>query len=236
MPNFTGNESANAAAMESAEHQSDFLDMSKLHCKFSRNDVEILERQAGYRGYLKVDKLLLKHRLVLGGWSEIMQREVLLKEEAVAILLFDPHRQEVVLVRQFRVGMLEEGQSPWLLELVAGMIEAGESPEDVAVRESSEEADCIPRHLTKICSYYNSPGTTNEKVHLFCGQVDASAAGGVFGLDSEHEDIEVVVISVAELHAAVESGLINNAMTIIASLWLHKHAESLSHSWLSASS
>lgn len=210
--------------------------MSKLQTKFSKDDVEVVEREPNYRGYLKVDKLLLKHRLVLGGWSDIMQREILLKEEAVAVLLFDPHRQEVVLVRQFRVGMLGEDQSPWLLELVAGMIEEDESPEGVAVRESQEEANCTPRHLTKICSYYNSPGTTNEKVHLFCGQVDASKAGGVFGLDSEHEDIEVVVVSVDELVEAVASGLINNAMTIIASFWLQKNAESLSGRWLSGSS
>lgn len=207
--------------------------MSKLSPKFSSDDVEICQRQAGYDGFLKVDKLLLKHKLVLGGWSEEMRREIQVKSGAIGILLLDPLTHEVVLVRQFRVGMIDEDQSPWLLELVAGMIEEGESAEDVAVRESQEEADCTPKNVVKICSYYNSPGTTNEKVHLFCGQVDASLAGGVFGLDTEHEDIEVVVLSVKELQQAVESGLINNAMTIIASFWLEKHLNAITSQWLS---
>lgn len=210
--------------------------MSAPEDKFTAADVEVIDRQSSYRGYLKVDKLLLKHRLVLGGWSEPIQREVLIKDAAVAVLLFDPVRQEVVLVRQFRVGVLDDPQSPWLLELVAGMVEEGESPEDVAFRESVEEADCSPRHLRKICSYYNSPGTTNEIIHVFCGQVDAAEAGGVFGLDSEHEDIEVVVMTIDELHDAVESGAINNAMTIIASFWLQKHAKSVTSQWLASGS
>lgn len=206
--------------------------MSKLHPQFSSRDVEICQRETGYQGFLKVDKLLLKHKLVLGGWSEEMRREIQVKSGAIGILLLDPSRQEVVLVRQFRVGMIDEEQSPWLLELVAGMIEEGELPQDVAVRESIEEADCTPQNVVKICSYYNSPGTTNEKVHLFCGQVDAGKAGGVFGLDAEHEDIEVVVLSIKELRQAVESGLINNAMTIIASFWLEKHLDTVTAQWL----
>lgn len=210
--------------------------MTKLHPKFSNKDVEICQREAGYDGFLKVDKLLLKHKLVLGGWSEEIRREIQVKSGAIGILLLDPKRAEVVLVRQFRVGMIDEEQSPWLLELVAGMIEEGESPQDVAIRESEEEADCIPQNIKKICSYYNSPGTTNEKVHLFCGQVDAGEAGGVFGLDTEHEDIEVVVLSVKDLHRAVESGLINNAMTIIASFWLEKHLDTIVSEWQAAAS
>ncbi|MFK7864692.1 MAG: NUDIX domain-containing protein [Pseudohongiellaceae bacterium] len=210
--------------------------MNNLKDKFSAQDVEIVERQSSYRGFLKIDKLLLKHKLVLGGWSKVMPREVLLKESAVAVLLFDPKRQEVVLVRQFRVGMLGEPQNPWLVELVAGMIEKGESPEDVARRESEEEADCSPKQLKEICNYYSSPGTTSERVYLFCGQVDSGDAGGVFGLDSEHEDIEVVVMPVLEFHQAVESGQINNAMTIIASYWLEKHGKSLSQEWLGGDS
>ena len=206
--------------------------MSKLKSKFSRHDVEVRQRQAGYDGFLKVDKLRLKHKLVLGGWSEEMRREIQVKSAAIGILLLDPLRLEVVLVRQFRVGMIDEDQTPWLLELVAGMIEEGESPEDVALRESEEEADCSPKNIIKISTYYGSPGTTNEKVHLFCGQVDASKAGGVFGLDTEHEDIEVVILSVAELYRAVESGLINNAMTIIASFWLEKHLDATVSVWL----
>lgn len=205
--------------------------MSKLNPKFTKTDVKIEKRTTCYSGFLRVDELLLSHRLIDGGWSDIIKRELQVKAGAIAILLFDPDRDEVVLVRQFRVGMLDEQASPWLLEVVAGMIEEGEQPEHVVIRETMEEADLKPDNITKICEYYNSPGTTDEKVYLYCGRVDSSQAGGVHGMDDEHEDIEVVVISFSELVAAVESGLINNAMTIIATLWLEKNKSNVLAQW-----
>ncbi|MFT4861970.1 MAG: ADP-ribose pyrophosphatase [Pseudohongiellaceae bacterium] len=205
--------------------------MAKLDPMFSSADVKVQQRSTSYDGFLRIDELLLSHRLIEGGWSEIIKRELQIKAGAVAILMFDPVREEVVLVRQFRVGMIDEQGSPWLLEIVAGMIEMGETPEDVAIRESIEEADLTPANILKICEYYSSPGTTNEKVYLYCGQVDSSNAGGVHGMIDEHEDIEVVVISFAELVDAVECGLINNAMTIIATQWLEKNMPKVLAQW-----
>lgn len=160
-----------------------------------------------------------------------MTRELLLRPRAVGVLLFDPVQQEVVLVRQIRIGMLDEGQEPWLLELVAGMVEPGEAPIDVAARESLEEANMTPQNLVQICEYYNSPGISNERITLFCGRVDATQAGGIFGLDTEHEDIEVVVLSLADALAKVASGEINNAMSIIALQWLQINQPLLEDSW-----
>lgn len=160
-----------------------------------------------------------------------MTRELLLRPRAVGVLLFDPVRQQVVLVRQIRVGMLDEGQHPWLLELVAGMVESGEEPIEVAARESLEEANTKPQDLLQICEYYNSPGISNERITLFCGRVDATQAGGIFGLDAEHEDIEVVVLSLADALAKVASGEINNAMSIIALQWLQLNQPMLEESW-----
>jgi len=160
-----------------------------------------------------------------------MTRELILRPRAVGVLLFDPAQQQVVLVRQIRVGMLDEGQNPWLLELVAGMVEAGEEPIEVAARESLEEANTKPQDLLQICEYYNSPGISNERITLFCGRVDATQAGGIFGLDAEHEDIEVVVLSLADALAKVASGEINNAMSIIALQWLQLNQPMLEESW-----
>ena len=160
-----------------------------------------------------------------------MTRELILRPRAVGVLLFDPAQQQVVLVRQIRVGMLDEGQNPWLLELVAGMVESGEEPIQVAARESLEEANTKPQDLLQICEYYNSPGISNERITLFCGRVDATQAGGIFGLDAEHEDIEVVVLSLAEALAKVASGEINNAMSIIALQWLQLNQPMLEESW-----
>ena len=192
--------------------------------------IEVDHRETLFDSFLRVDRLKLRHSLFAGGWSELMTRELLLRPRAVGVLLFDPVRQQVVLVRQIRVGMLDEGQHPWLLELVAGMVESGEEPIEVAARESLEEANTKPQDLLQICEYYNSPGISNERITLFCGRVDATQAGGIFGLDAEHEDIEVVVLSLADALAKVASGEINNAMSIIALQWLQLNQPMLEES------
>ena len=193
--------------------------------------IEVDHRETLFDNFLRVDRLKLRHSLFAGGWSELMTRELILRPRAVGVLLFDPAQQQVVLVRQIRVGMLDEGQNPWLLELVAGMVESGEEPIEVAARESLEEANTKPQDLLQICEYYNSPGISNERITLFCGRVDATQAGGIFGLDAEHEDIEVVVLSLADALAKVASGEINNAMSIIALQWLQLNQPMLEESW-----
>ena len=193
--------------------------------------IEVDQRETLFDSFLRVDRLKLRHSLFAGGWSELMTRELILRRRAVGVLLFDPTQQQVVLVRQIRVGMLDEGQNPWLLELVAGMVESGEEPIEVAARESLEEANTKPQDLLQICEYYNSPGISNERITLFCGRVDATQAGGIFGLDAEHEDIEVVVLSLADALAKVASGEINNAMSIIALQWLQLNQPMLEESW-----
>jgi len=192
---------------------------------------EVDHRETVFDSFLRVDRLKLRHSLFAGGWSELMTRELILRPRAVGVLLFDPVQRQVVLVRQIRVGMLDEGQPPWLLELVAGMVESGEEPIEVAARESLEEANTKPQDLLQICEYYNSPGISNERITLFCGRVDATQAGGIFGLDAEHEDIEVVVLSLADALAKVASGEINNAMSIIALQWLQLNQPMLEESW-----
>lgn len=193
--------------------------------------IEVDQRETLFDSFLRVDRLKLRHSLFAGGWSELMTRELILRPRAVGVLLFDPAQQQVVLVRQIRVGMLDEGQNPWLLELIAGMVESGEEPIEVAARESLEEANTKPQDLLQICEYYNSPGISNERITLFCGRVDSTQAGGIFGLDAEHEDIEVVVLSLADALAKVASGEINNAMSIIALQWLQLNQPMLEESW-----
>lgn len=188
-------------------------------------------RETALDTFLRVDRLRLRHELFGGGFSDTMTRELLLRPRAVGVLLFDPVLEKVVLVRQIRIGMLDEGQDPWLLELVAGMVEPGEQPQEVAARESLEEADLAPQNLVQISEYYNSPGISNERITLFCGRVDSAGAGGVFGLADEHEDIEVVVLDVEEAVSLVEAGKIHNAMTIIALQWLQLHRRELEASW-----
>lgn len=205
--------------------------MSTLQPQLDNSDVEIVDRRECHRRFLRVDLLTLKHRRHEGGWIGPMERELLVKNQAVGVLLYDPGRDEIVMVRQFRVGVMEDKSSPWLLELVAGMVDKDETLEEVASRESQEEANLLPRDLIRIADYYNSPGTSNERVILFCGRVDAGQAGGVFGLDEEFEDIEVVTLSCDQASEAVRDGTIDNAMSIIAIQWLLLNKSELQQRW-----
>ena len=194
--------------------------MSKLEAQFGKADYEILSRENGFRGFLNIDIINVKHKLFRGGWSSTINREVLVREGAVGVLLFDPQRDEIILVRQFRVGLLDGAATPWALELIAGMIEFGEELEEVAFREVKEESNCEVSQLVKICDYYNSPGVSSEKVRLYLGIVDSENMGGIYGLESENEDIEVVVLSYTEAITGLNKGYLANAMSIIALQWL----------------
>ncbi|MBL4572736.1 MAG: NUDIX domain-containing protein, partial [Gammaproteobacteria bacterium] len=118
--------------------------------KFDEKDVEIISRSLEHDGFLRIERLQLRHRLFSGAWSEVFTRELLLKDPAVGVLLFDPDQDALLLVRQFRVGMLSDpdGQGDevlgWPLEIVAGMVDSGEQFEEVALRESKEESNCEP--------------------------------------------------------------------------------------------
>lgn len=194
-------------------------------------DVQIVSRSLAHDGFLRVENIELRHRLFSGGWSEVFLRELQLRAPAVGVLLFDPVRDELVLVRQFRIGLFGEDSSSWPLEIVAGMVGQSEELEDVARRESSEESNCLPTDLVRICEYYNSPGATNEKITLFCGRVDSSNAGGVYGLNEEHEDIKVEILGYGKAIEMLEAGKINNAMTIVSLQWLQLHREALLKLW-----
>lgn len=194
--------------------------MRKSSSGFGRDDVEILDEQLSYDGFLKIRSFQLRHRLFEGGWGAPINRELVDKSAAAGVLLVDPEREQVVLIEQFRIGVQRPDHSPWILELVAGMVEPGEQPADVAHRESEEEAGASIRELTPIGEYYSTPGGTNEYLHLFVGAVDCSGLGGVHGLEEEGEDIRVHIVSVERAQQMLDEGTICNAHTALALYWL----------------
>ncbi len=194
---------------------------------------EILDQSSGYRGFFRLEKYRLRHELFAGGWSPEMIRECLERGHAVAVLLYDPERDRLVLLEQFRVGALEFPGGPWLLEIVAGIIDhPGETTEDVARRETVEEAGCELLDLVPIRQYLVSPGGTSESITLFCGRVDtATVISGVRGVAAEHEDILVHVVPRAEALELLHSGRINSAAPIIALQWLELNRSKLLERW-----
>jgi len=174
---------------------------------------------------------MLSHPRFDGSRSPVFSRELFVRGDATCVLPYDPRRDEVVLLEQFRPGAMERDQSPWLLELVAGMNEPGETPEQVAQREGDEEAGLHFSALEHICDYLVSPGGTTEMIHLYCGRVRTAEAGGLFGVEEEHEDIRAHVVSAEEALRMIRDGRINNAAAIIGLQWLEINRPRLQQEW-----
>ncbi|MFT5218385.1 MAG: ADP-ribose pyrophosphatase [Planctomycetota bacterium] len=181
-----------------------------------------------FEKYFKLDEYHLSHELFAGGESPVFTREIFERGVVVAVIPYDPIRDEVVLIEQFRVGAINDADGPWLIECVAGVIDAGESEEQVAIRESLEEAACEIKSLQRICGYYVSPGGTTEFCTLFCGLIDSSGIGGVHGLAGENEDIRVFTLGAEEALRWLKEGRIRSSATIIALQWLALNRERLS--------
>lgn len=190
-------------------------------------DVRIHSSQTVYRGYFRLDHYRLSHRRHDGGWTGEMQRELFERGHVAAVLPYDPLRDEVLLLRQFRIGALAGGKAPWQSEIVAGIIEPGETAEDVARRETREESGCQVRELVEMYHYLASPGGSTETVRLYCGLVETADAGGIHGLEHENEDIEVTPVPFDAAWRMVEDGRIDNAPAIIALQWLALNRERL---------
>lgn len=197
----------------------------------TRTDVDILEVNPQFRGFYGVDKYRLRHRRFAGDWSAPFERELILRYRVAAALPYDPILDKVVLIEQFRIGALADECSPWLLEMVAGIMTQPESLESLIEHEMQEEAGLSIQALLPICDYWVSPGGSSEKVALFCAKVDASKAGGIHGLRDENEDIQVHVFDSEAAFAAVRKGRINNAATIIALQWLELNLTRVKQTW-----
>lgn len=199
--------------------------------QFKASDVKVEKRETVFQGFFRMDKLWLTHPRFDGRNMPVFTRELFIRGDATCVLPYDPQRDEVVLLEQFRLGALSHDQSPWLLELVAGMNEDGESPEEVAQREGQEEAGLTFEPLEKICNYLVSPGGSTEMIHLYCGRVSTEGAGGLFGMEHEHEDIRAHVVCAEDAIAMIRDGRINNAAAIIALQWLELNRARLIEGW-----
>ena len=203
----------------------------KLPVTFAKNDVEIIARETLYSGFFSMELYRFRHRLFNGEMSGEIRREIFERGHAAVLLPFDPVRDEVVLVEQIRIAAYDVSESPWLLEMVAGMIEEGESVEDVARCEALEEAGLVVGRTKPVLSYLASPGGTSERLSIMVGEVDATTAEGIHGLADENEDIRVHVVSREQAYQWVEEGKIDNAASVIALQWLQLHYQTLRNEW-----
>lgn len=203
----------------------------KISSTFTQNDYEIIAREISYQGYFRVASYQLRFKTFHGSWSENISREVMERPNAVCILPYDPLLDQVILIEQFRIGALANPKSPWVIEIIAGLIEKDETPKTVAYREAEEEAGSQILDLFPICEYFVSPGASNEFNYLFLGRVDASNAGGFYGLQHEGEDIRAFSMNADEAFTLLQEGKIKTVPAIISLQWLQLNRDWLKQLW-----
>ena len=197
----------------------------------NQDDVEIREKTTVFQGYFRVDRYVMKIRQFDGSWSTDFTREIFERGHAISLILYDPVRDEVGLIEQFRPGALAAGWEPWLIEIPAGIIDDGQTPEQVAIREAEEETGLIISDPIPARRYLVTPGGSTETMQIFAARIDSSQLQGVHGLAEEAEDIRVFPLAADEAFQWVEQGRICNGMTIIGLEWLAKNRESLRRRW-----
>ena len=202
--------------------------MNKSH-RFGQEDYRVESKETLFQGFFRITRTVVTHRLFGGGWSAPLKRELFQRGDAVGVLLYDPINHLIGLVEQFRIGAQRDRFGPWQYEVVAGMIDAGQTASEVALKECHEEAGLAVQELVPICDYLVSAGGTDEKMHLYCGLVDLRDRAGIFGLDTEGEVILLQVWTYDEVMQAQSEGLLNSAAVTIALLWLQLNSQKVTN-------
>ena len=172
----------------------------------ARDAVEILGRETAYDGFFKLERWHLRHERFDGGWTGEMTRELFERGHAA-------------------------GLDPWMVEVVAGIIEDGERPEQVVRREALEECGLHLSELVPLHTFLLSPGGSSETLHLYAGRVDTTEAGGHFGVAEEHEDIRAFTLPAEEAIGLMQQGRIHNAPALVALQWLQTNRPDLQRRW-----
>ena len=196
------------------------------HASYSASDVTIESREFLFRGFIQVEKVSFRHRLFnQPDYSPVIQRELIHRPEAAGVLLYNDQQQRFALIEQFRVGALNDAESAWQLEIIAGVLDGDEAPEDCIRRESLEESGCEVQQLQHLFSFYPSAGACSEFFHLYAAEVELPKIGGIFGMPDEGENIQLHLFDYSELGTLLKNGRLRNAPVIMALQWLAQHLQ-----------
>ena len=196
------------------------------HASYSVSDVTIESREPIFRGFIQVEKVSFRHRLFnQPDYSPLIQRELIHRPEAAGVLLYNDQQQRFALIEQFRVGALNDAESAWQLEIIAGVLDGDEAPEDCIRRESLEESGCEVQQLQHLFSFYPSAGACSEFFHLYAAEVELPKIGGIFGMPDEGENIQLHLFDYSELDTLLKNGRLRNAPVIMALQWLAQHLQ-----------
>ena len=196
------------------------------HASYSASDVTIESREFLFRGFIQVEKVSFRHRLFnQPDYSPVIQRELIHRPEAAGVLLYNDQQQRFALIEQFRVGALNDSESAWQLEVIAGVLDGDEAPEDCIRRESLEESGCEVQQLQHLFSFYPSAGACSEFFHLYAAEVELPKMGGIFGMPDEGENIQLHLFDYSEVGTLLRNGRLRNAPVIMALQCLVQHLQ-----------
>ncbi len=191
---------------------------------YNRDQVQVQSREYLFRGFIQVEKVNLCHRLFnQSEFTPVMQRELIHRPEAAGVLIYNDAQQKFALIEQFRVGAMDDPESPWQLEVIAGVLDGDESPESCIRRESLEESGCKIDQLQHLFSFYPSAGACSELFHLYSAQAHLPQQGGIFGMPGEGENIQLHILDYSEITTLLGNGRLKNAPVIMALQWLQQH-------------
>ncbi|MEQ1412082.1 NUDIX domain-containing protein [Acinetobacter indicus] len=190
---------------------------------YGQNELRIQQREFLFRGFIQVEKVSLSHRLFnQNHYTPVIHRELIQRPEAAGVLLYDEKKHKFALIEQFRIGAMDDQDSPWQLEVIAGVLDGDESPESCIRRETLEESGCEVEELQHLFTFYPSAGACAEIFHLYSAKVNLPEQGGVFGLSEEGENIQLHIFEYEHLPILLANGRLRNAPLIIALQWLQQ--------------
>jgi len=195
---------------------------------YGQHDAQIHQREYLYRGFIQVEKISLSHRLFnQTTYTPVLQRELIQRPEAAGVLIYDAAQQKFALIEQFRIGAIDDCDSPWQLEVIAGVLDGDESPESCIRREALEESGCELKELQHLFSFYPSAGACAELFHLYSASTTLPQEGGVFGMPDEGENIQLHILDYQEIPNLLTNGRLKNAPVIMALQWLQQQIKTV---------
>ena len=216
---------ARAASRVAAERAGVSSDVALPDSGMRRSDVALQSLARPYVDFFAVEEHHLRFRRFDGTQSPVVKRAVFMASDAAILLPYDPVRDAVLVIEQFRAGPWARGDlAPWPLEPVAGRVDPGETPEEAAHREAAEEAGLVLHRLEKVSGNYPSPGSTSEFFHIFVGLCDLpDRLMRLGGVASEDEDIRSHILPWAQFQDVLDRDLLTVGPLILAGHWLARH-------------
>ena len=193
--------------------------------------IEVLGQEWLSQGFMKLAKFTVQHERFDGSMIGPFTREIVMRTTAVGVLPYDPVADKFLLIEQFRLAAHLGNMPAWQREVIAGISDRDESPEDLARREAIEEANCKVTDLVEMTRFLPTPGMTNEVLILYCGRMDSAQATGIHGLATEHEDIRSTLYDGKDIPALLENGTTGNGPLMIALYWMQANRERLRKLW-----